>query len=205
MDYIAWISAGLLKPGKSKSGLAKAMGLSPSGVSDILNQKKQIRVRELAIICEYLDEPPPPLVGSAFVPIIGQIEAEPFAGFVSTYADGNVREIAVPFGIRGADAAFIIREHGMPGLASEGWVVFCGKREEPPLESQTSKLCRCGLANGTSVIRFLNASRYSGLYDLHGYGEVPLLAQNVVWAQSVLHFVTEAGAVMTIRQERASA
>lgn len=60
---IDWLAAGLKKPGKSKSGLAKKLGRAPSAVSQILNGARGIKANELALIADYIDEPIPALSG----------------------------------------------------------------------------------------------------------------------------------------------
>jgi SOS-response transcriptional repressor LexA len=56
---IGWLKAGLSKPNKSKSGLAKELGRAASSVSMILNGKREIKAREIPIIADYIDELPP--------------------------------------------------------------------------------------------------------------------------------------------------
>lgn len=50
-----WIVDGLEKPGKSKSGLAKAMGRSPSMVTALLKGERQLKAREIETIAKYLE------------------------------------------------------------------------------------------------------------------------------------------------------
>lgn len=45
------------QPGKTKSGLAKALGLEPPAISKILNGTRQIKAREYAIMREYFGLP----------------------------------------------------------------------------------------------------------------------------------------------------
>jgi plasmid maintenance system antidote protein VapI len=52
---IKLIEQALKKPGKSKSGLARALGRQPSAVTDILKGGREIKARELPIIAEYLE------------------------------------------------------------------------------------------------------------------------------------------------------
>jgi phage repressor protein C with HTH and peptisase S24 domain len=62
MDELAWIRRGLQKPGRTQSGLARALGRSPSAVTALLKGERQLKVREIAIIADYLGEEPPPNV-----------------------------------------------------------------------------------------------------------------------------------------------
>ena len=58
-----WIRKGLLKPGKSKGGLAAALGKANSAITNILAGTRRINVEEIPLIAAYLDEPPPAMPG----------------------------------------------------------------------------------------------------------------------------------------------
>lgn len=62
-ELIEWIKQGLAKPGKRKSGLAEALGRSPSTVTDILNGNRAVKVDEIPRVAAYLDLAPPALPG----------------------------------------------------------------------------------------------------------------------------------------------
>lgn len=49
-----WIKRGLVRPGKSQRGLAKALGLDPAAVNRMLRGGRQIKAREMPIIEDYL-------------------------------------------------------------------------------------------------------------------------------------------------------
>jgi SOS-response transcriptional repressor LexA len=51
---IADIAEGLKQPGKSKKGLAKALGRQPSAVTELLKGNREIKAREVPIIADYL-------------------------------------------------------------------------------------------------------------------------------------------------------
>ena len=56
---IEWIAAGLSKPGKTKGGLAAALGRAPSMVTALLAGEREIKAREIPIIAAYLEVEPP--------------------------------------------------------------------------------------------------------------------------------------------------
>ena len=60
---VDWIRAELKRTGKTRSGLAKALGRSPSAVTNLLNGHRRLRADEIAIVAEYLGIEPPRLVG----------------------------------------------------------------------------------------------------------------------------------------------
>jgi SOS-response transcriptional repressor LexA len=62
---IQWILDGLEKPGKTRAGLAKALGRHPAVVTNFLSGKREIKAREIAIIARYLDVDAPATVKSS--------------------------------------------------------------------------------------------------------------------------------------------
>ena len=59
----AMIERGLLKTGKSKGGLAQAMGVRPGAVSEILSGLRLIKASEIFPIMEYLQLNTVPIMG----------------------------------------------------------------------------------------------------------------------------------------------
>lgn len=67
-ELLKWIERGLQKPGKSRKGLATAIGRFPSAISLMMKGGRAIRTDELPKIAAYLDEPPPAIPGLNFQP-----------------------------------------------------------------------------------------------------------------------------------------
>src|SRR5438093_8156549 len=63
MLEIRLIERGLEKPGKTKGGLAAAMGVRPGAVSEILSGLRLIKASEIAPIIEYLELNSVPIMG----------------------------------------------------------------------------------------------------------------------------------------------
>ena len=51
---VDWIRKALVETGKTRSGLAKALGRSPSAVTDLLIGSRRLRADEIAVAVEYL-------------------------------------------------------------------------------------------------------------------------------------------------------
>ncbi|ABE63196.1 putative phage repressor [Nitrobacter hamburgensis X14] len=60
MSDVEWIIEGLKKPGKSQTGLAKALGRAPSAITSLLKGTRELKAREIPIVKEYLESAPPP-------------------------------------------------------------------------------------------------------------------------------------------------
>lgn len=56
---IEWIRTGLKKPGKSRKGLAMAMGRDASMICRILQGKRRLKIEDVEKIASYLEEPTP--------------------------------------------------------------------------------------------------------------------------------------------------
>lgn len=64
MDIVEWMKAGLQKPGKTQVGLAKALGRSPSVVTNILAGIRELKLREIPLVANYLEIQPPTAVAA---------------------------------------------------------------------------------------------------------------------------------------------
>src|ERR1700721_3072642 len=99
---VDWIREGLRQTRKTRSGLAKALGRSPSAVTDLLNGTRRLRAEEIAVAAEYLGVEPPRLVGggrpshpSGKVPLVGYVGPGAIAHFYPD-AKGPLREVRAP-------------------------------------------------------------------------------------------------------------
>jgi hypothetical protein len=102
---IEWVIKGLEKPGKTRRGLAKALGVNPSAVTRMLNpqgpEPRRIQTNELPIISAYLGEPLPDL-GLTY---LGHGDYEQFPIFIRAIVSPGVwRESA-------AGSLTVSREH----------------------------------------------------------------------------------------------
>src|ERR1700743_3992881 len=60
---VKMIERGLAKPGKTKGGLAIAMGVRPGAVSEILSEGRLIKASEIQPIIDYLELNAVPIMG----------------------------------------------------------------------------------------------------------------------------------------------
>jgi len=191
MEHVTvdWIRAGLKHTGKTRSGLAKALGRSPSAVTDLLNGHRRLRADEIPIVAEYLGiEPPRPLGGGGKpiqpkAPLVGYVGAGAVAHF---YAEGQgpFDEVDAPIGARPTTVAVQIRGHSL-GALFDNWLVFYDDIREPPDESVVGRMCVCGLADGRVLIKALKRSPQTGLWNLLSNTEPPIYDVGLDWAAPV--------------------
>src|SRR5437764_12082071 len=125
---VRMIERGLQKPGKTKGGLATAMGVRPGAVSEILAEIRQIKATEIQPIIEYLE------LNS--VPIMGRIGAgaviEPEHEQVPPEGLG---EVELPFPISGETIAFEVSGDSMLPKYENGDVIVGYREQRHPLAS----------------------------------------------------------------------
>jgi transcriptional regulator with XRE-family HTH domain len=187
---VDWIRKALIETGKTRSGLAKALGRSPSAVTDLLNGSRRLRAEEIAIAVEYLGVEPPRLVGGGRapprdgkVPLIGYVGAGAEAHFYAD-AQGPFDEVPAPDAASGHTVAVQIRGHSL-GALFDNWLVFYDAVRDPPGDDLVGKMCVCGLSDGRILIKALRRSQNPGLWNLLSNLEPPIYDVVLDWAAVV--------------------
>jgi len=187
---VEWIRVGLKQTGKTRSALARALGRSPSAVTDLLNGHRRLRAEEIAIVADFLGVEPPRLVGGGRGP--GPVPKAPLVGYVGAgaiahfYADGQgpFDEVDAPADARSSTVAVQIRGHSL-GALFDNWLVFYDDIRDPPDESLVGRMCVCGLAGGRVLIKALKRSPNVGLWHLLSNTEAPIYDVGLDWAAPV--------------------
>jgi len=187
---IDWIRQGLKDTRKTRSGLARALGRSPSAVTDLLNGSRRLRAEEIALVADYLGVEPPRLIGggrvahpTGRVPLVGYVGAGAIAHF---YADGQgpFDEVDAPDAASPNTVAVQIRGHSL-GALFDNWLVFYDDVREPPGDDLVGRMCVCGLADGRVLIKALKRSQIGGLWTLLSNAEPPIYDVALDWAALV--------------------
>ncbi len=187
---VDWIRDALRETGKTRSGLARALGRSPSAVTDLLNGSRRLRADEIAVAAAYLGVEPPRLVGGGRapaeggkVPLVGYVGAGAIAHF---YADGQgpFDEVPAPDAASARTVAVQIRGHSL-GALFDNWLVFYDDVRDPPGDDLVGRMCVCGLADGRVLIKALKRSQIAGLWTLLSNTEPPIYDVVLEWAALV--------------------
>lgn len=177
---IEQIRVGLEKPGKSKQGLAKALGRQPSAVTSLLKGERDLKAKEIPIVAAYLDlTPTVSLVG-----IVG-------AGGAIDYGAGQVtgERVAAPDGSGPHTVAVEIRGDSL-GELFDRWLVFYDDVQRPVRADLIGKLCVVGLSGDRVLIKKLQRSKTKRLFHLlSNNNEAPILDVAVEWAAKVKNMV----------------
>jgi transcriptional regulator with XRE-family HTH domain len=187
---VEWIRDGLKRTRKTRSGLAKALGRSPSAVTDLLNGSRRLRAEEIAIVSEYLGVEPPRLIGggqprhpTGRVPLVGYVGAGAIAHFYAD-AQGPFDEVDAPDAASSSTVAVQIRGHSL-GALFDNWLVFYDDVRDAPGEDLIGRMCVCGLADGRVLVKALKRSQVVGMWTLLSNTEPPIYDVVLEWAALV--------------------
>lgn len=200
MGSLDWIVEGLRKPGKSRSGLANALGRQPSMVTDLLKGKRELKASEIPIVAEYLGIIPP-AVGDA-VDIIGRITDRDGGAVVFADKSQKYGQVPMPPGGSKDTVALDVDGDGIRGIAENGSIIYYDELRERPGAEMIGELCLVGLKDGRVLIKFLHEGRGRGLYDLESASSPTLRDQPVEWAALVTAIIPRAQARKIARREK---
>jgi hypothetical protein len=169
------IRAGLAKKGKSKGGLAKALGRSNQVVTELLKGTREIKARELPIIRAYLDL-------DESVPIKGYVGASAEVAFYDT--EDPVR-VPAPSSEAKNMAGLDIRGESL-GAYYEGWILFYDEARKRANKAAHGKLALIGLSDGRVLVRKIEASRLKNRFHLIAANGPPMLDIPIEWTAEVM-------------------
>lgn len=197
--YRNWVAAGLLKGGKSKGGLAKAMGLHQSQVTRLLDGDRQIKAEEVPVIARYLGENPPgsdaPFEfhdlatsgGERSVRVVGYVGAGAKAHYYALPPD-ELDTVPAPESATPETVAVEIRGSSL-GPAFDRWLAFYDDVRRPATEDMLGHLCVVGLSDERVLIKRLERGRRPGLFRLVSNTEPPIEDVPIEWAARVKSMV----------------
>lgn len=170
----ATIVRGLKKTGKSKGGLAEAMGVRAGAVSEILSGIRLIKASEVPIITEYLR--------LNMVPIMGRVGAgaviEPESEQVPPEGLG---EIELPFPISGETIAFEVAGDSMLPKYENGDVIVVYRDQRHPLSSFYGEEAAVRLKTGERYLKTIERSKSPNLVNLKSFNAKPINGVKLEW------------------------
>src|ERR1700748_65109 len=168
------IERGLEKPGKTKGGLATAMGVRPGAVSEILSGIRLIKASEIPLIVDYLE------LNS--VPIMGRVGAgatiEPENEQVPPEGLG---EIELPFPITEETIAFEVSGDSMLPKYENGDVIVVYREQRHPLSSFYGEEAAVRRKRGERYLNTLERGKTAHVVTLTSFNAKPIVGVKLEW------------------------
>jgi repressor LexA len=172
------IERGLEKTGKSKGGLAAAMGVRPGAVSEILGGERLVKASEIVPIMEYLE--------LNLAPIMGRVGAgaviEPDYEQVPPEGLGD---IALPFPIMEETVAFEIVGDSMLPKYQSGDVIVVYKDQRHPLSSFYGEEAVVRLKTGERYLKTIERGKSPSVVNLTSFNAKPIVGVKLEWVGEI--------------------
>ena len=174
----AMIERGLEKTGKSKGGLAAAMGVRPGAVSEILGGERLVKASEIIPIMQYLE--------LNLAPIMGRVGAgaviEP--DFEQVPPEG-LGDIALPFPIMEETVAFEILGDSMLPKYESGDVIVVYKDQHHPLSSFYGEEAVVRLKTGERYLKTIERGKSPSVVNLNSFNAKPIVGVKLDWVGEI--------------------
>jgi repressor LexA len=170
----ATIERALERTGKSKGGLARAMGVRPGAVSEILSGLRLIKASEIGPIMDYL--------GLNAVPIMGRVGAggaiEPEHEQVPPEGLGEVR---LPFPISEETIAFEVAGDSMLPKYENGDIIVVYRDQRHPLTSFYGEEAAVRLKSGERYLKTIERGKTGHVVNLTSFNAKPITSVKLEW------------------------
>ena len=171
---VKMIERGLAKPGKTKGGLAVAMGVRPGAVSEILAEARLIKASELQPIIDYLE--------LNAVPIMGRVGAGASIGpELEQMPPEGLGEVELPFPIAEETIAFEVVGNSMLPKYENGDIIVVYRDQRHPLTSFYGEEAAVRLKSGERYLKTIERGKTGHVVNLTSFNAKPISSVKLEW------------------------
>jgi repressor LexA len=171
---VKMIERGLSKPGKTKGGLAAAMGVRPGAVSEILSEARLIKASELQPIIDYLE--------LNAVPIMGRVGAGASIGpELEQLPPEGLGEVELPFPIAEETIAFEVVGDSMLPKYENGDIIVVYRDQRHPLSSFYGEEAAVRLKTGERYLKTIERGKTAHVVNLTSFNAKPIAGVKLEW------------------------
>jgi repressor LexA len=171
---IRMIERGLQKHGKTKGGLAAAMGVRPGAVSEILAEIRQIKATEIQPIIDYLELNSVPIMGRVGAGAVIEPEHE-------QVPPEGLGEVELPFPIAEETIAFEVAGDSMLPKYENGDVIVVYRDQRHPVSSFYGEEAAVRLKTGERYLKTIDRGKSPTLVNLTSFNAKPIHGVKLEW------------------------
>ena len=167
---VRMIERGLTKPGKTKGGLAAAMGVRPGAVSEILADIRLIKASEIQPIIDYLE--------LNRVPIMGRVGA---GAVIEQVPPEGLGEVELPFPIAEETVAFEVAGDSMLPKYENGDIIVVYRDQRHPVSSFYGEEAAVRLKTGERYLKTIERGKSAVMVNLTSFNAKPINGVKLEW------------------------
>jgi repressor LexA len=175
---VTMIERGLKRSGKSKGGLAQAMGVRPGAVSEILGGERLVKASEILPIMEYLELNLAPIMGRVGAGAVIEPEYE-------QVPPEGLGDIVLPFAIMEETVAFEVMGDSMLPKYENGDVIVVYKEQRYPLSSFYGEEAVVRLKTGERYLKTIERGKTPSVVNLASFNAKPIVGVKLEWVGEI--------------------